>query len=96
MARQLRIEYANAFYYVIQRGIEKKQIFRANSDKEKFLSYFDLAYTTCSAIIHSYILMDNHYHIILGTPRANLSNIMHYLNTRYAVYFNTKYHCCPN
>ncbi|MCX5667148.1 MAG: transposase [Candidatus Omnitrophica bacterium] len=40
------------------------------------------------AIIHSYVLMDNHYHLILETPRANLSRIMHCLNTSYAVYFN--------
>ncbi len=91
MARQLRIEYANAFYHIIQRGIEKKQIFRANQDKEKFLSYIALAHTTYTAVIHSYILMDNHYHLILETPKANLSKIIHYLNTSYAAYFNAKY-----
>lgn len=91
MARQLRIEYPNAFYHIIQRGIEKKQIFRVNRDKEKFLAYIELAHTTYTAVIHSYILMDNHYHLILETPRANLSKIMHYLNTSYASYFNAKY-----
>lgn len=91
MARQLRIEYANAFYHIIQRGIEKKQIFRSSQDKEKFLSYIDLAHTTYTAVIHSYILMDNHFHLILETPKANLSKIMHYLNMSYAAYFNAKY-----
>lgn len=91
MARPLRIEYPNAFYHAIQRGIERKDIFLSDKDKEKFLSYLDLAYQAYGAIIHAYILMKNHYHIIIETPRANLSKVMHYLNTSYAAYFNTKY-----
>lgn len=90
MARSLRIEYPGAFYHVIQRGIERKTIFASDSDKEKFLSYLDSAHIGYSAIVHTYILMNNHYHIILETPRSNLSKIMHYLNTSYAAYFNTK------
>ncbi|MEA3560928.1 MAG: transposase, partial [Candidatus Omnitrophota bacterium] len=90
MARPLRIEYPDAFYHVIQRGIEKKSIFISDNDKERFLLYLASAHTTYNAIIHTYILMNNHYHLILETPRANLSKIMHYLNTSYAVYYNTK------
>jgi len=90
VARPLRIEYKGAFYHVIQRGLERREIFTVDSDKEKFLSYFDSAYTSYEAIIHTYILMDNHYHIILETPRGNLSKIMHYLDASYAAYYNTK------
>ena len=89
MSRPLRIEIKNAFYHVIQRGIEKKDIFINDSDKHKFISYLDRSYTSYSAIIHTYSLMNNHYHLILETPKANLSKIMHFLNTSYAVYFNT-------
>lgn len=91
MARPLRIEYPGAFYHVIQRGIERNNIFLSDKDKEKFFSYLDSAYQTYRAIIHTYILMNNHYHIILETPRANLSKIMHYLNTSYAAHFNAKH-----
>ena len=90
MARALRIEYENAFYHVIQRGIERKNIFSRDADKDKFLSYLNQTHTSYGAIFHGYALMDNHYHIIIETPRANLSKIMHFLNTSYAVYFNTK------
>jgi REP element-mobilizing transposase RayT len=90
MARPLRIEYQDAFYHIIQRGIERRSIFASDDDKNKFLYYLDLAHTAYAAIIHTYVLMDNHYHIILQTPKANLSKIMHYLNTSYAAYFNAK------
>ena len=91
MARPLRIEYQGAFYHVIQRGIERKDIFASDKDKEKFLSYLNASYLTYKAIFHTYCLMNNHYHLVLETPQANLSKIMHYLNTSYAVYFNTKH-----
>ncbi len=91
MARPLRIEYEGAFYHVIQRGIERKAIFASDKDKDRFLSYINASSLSHTAIIHAYVLMNNHYHLILETPRANLSRIMHYLNTSYAAYFNTKH-----
>ena len=91
MTRPLRIEYEGAFYHVIQRGIERKDIFASDKDKEKFLSYLNACFLAYKAIIHTYMLMTNHYHLIIETPQANLSKIMHYLNTSYAAYFNSKY-----
>ncbi len=90
MARPLRIEYEGAFYHIVQRGIERKDIFISDSDKEKFLSYLEFAHTCYGAIFHSYILMNNHYHLILETPRANLAKVMHYINASYAAYYNAK------
>ena len=91
MARPLRIEYEGAFYHVIQRGIERRNIFISDEDKEKLPHYFNLAHAAYNAVFHSYILMNNHYHIILETPRSNLSRVMHYINTAYAAYFNAKH-----
>lgn len=91
MARPLRLEYPGAFYHVIQRGIERKNIFLHDKDKGKFLSYLDASYRAYKALFHTYILMDNHYHLILETPQGNLSKIMHYLNTSYAAYYNSRH-----
>lgn len=91
MARPLRIEYEKAFYHIIQRGTEKKEIFKTGKDKERFLGYLEQAYDRYQSICHTYGLMDNHYHLILETPQPNISKIMHYINTSYAVYYNTKY-----
>jgi REP element-mobilizing transposase RayT len=91
MARQLRIEFPGAFYHVIQRGIERKNIFASDKDKDRFLSYLNAAHLSYGAGFHSYVLMDNHYHLIVETPSAPLSKIMHYIDTAYVAYFNTKY-----
>ena len=91
MARPLRIEYPGAFYHVIQRGIERRAIFTSDIDREKFLCYLNASFLAYKAVFHTYVLMNNHYHLILETPQANLSKIMHYINTGYAAYYNAKH-----
>ncbi len=88
MARPLRIEYPGAFYHIIQRGNERKRIFLSDQDRTKFFEYLSILYNRYNVVIHTYCLMDNHYHLILETKSANLSKMMHCLNTSYTVYFN--------
>ncbi len=90
MARPLRILYAGAFYHVTARGNEKKTIFKHDADYERFLSYMEAVVERYGAVIHAYCLMDNHYHVVIQTPRANLSEVMQYLNGSYTTYINTK------
>jgi len=90
MARPLRIQYEGAFYHVTSRGNERRAIFKADRDREKFLSYLESAHERYGAIIHVYCLMDNHYHLLLETPRGNLSEILHHVNGAYTTYFNLK------
>lgn len=90
MARPLRIEYPGAFYHVIQRGNDRKNIFISDQDRIKFFEYLSVIHTRYKVDIHTYCLMNNHYHLILETKNANLTKAMHYLNTSYTVYFNVK------
>ncbi len=90
MARPLRIQYSGAFYHVTSRGNERKDIFRSERDREKFLSYLRSAHERYGAMFHVYCLMDNHYHLLLETPRGNLSQIIQHLNGAYTTYFNIK------
>ena len=90
LARPLRIEFPGAFYHVTSRGNEKKAVFRNSRDKEKFLSYLESAHDRYGAVIHVYCLMENHYHLLLETPRGNLSQILHHINGAYTTYFNIK------
>lgn len=90
MARPLRISYPGAFYHVISRGNERRDIFKSRSDREKFLSYLESATRRYSARIHAYCLMGNHYHLLMETPDGNLSQIMHHINGAYTTYSNTK------
>lgn len=88
MARPLRIEYPGAFYHVISRGNEQKDIFRIDKDRERFLGYLKSATERYGARIHVYCLMSNHYHLLLETPLGNLSRIMLHIGGAYTNYFN--------
>ncbi|WAC08359.1 MAG: transposase [Thermodesulfobacteriota bacterium] len=90
MARPLRIQYPGAFYHITSRGNEQKTIFKNDRDREKFLSYLESATERYGAAIHVYCLMNNHYHLLMETPRGNLSEIMRHINGAYTTYFNFK------
>lgn len=91
MARQLRIEYPGAFYHITSRGNQKQAIYLSDRDRVDFLDIVGEAHNKFSAIIHTYCLMNNHYHLILETPLGNLSRIMHFINTSYTIFFNKKH-----
>jgi putative transposase len=90
VSRPLRIEYPGAFYHVTSRGNERRTVFQSNRDREKYLSYLELAHERYGAVIHVYCLMGNHYHLLLETPKGNLSKILQYINGAYTTYFNIK------
>jgi len=90
MSRPLRIEYPGAFYHVTSRGNERKMVFQSTRDREKYLTYLESAHHRYGAIIHVYCLMGNHYHLLLETPRGNLSKVLHHINGAYTTYFNIK------
>jgi putative transposase len=90
MARPLRIEYPGAFYHITSRGNERQKIFRSLKDRERFLTYLESATQRYGAVIHVYCLMSNHYHLLLETPRGNLSQIMRHINGAYTTYFNVR------
>jgi len=91
MARQLRVEFEGAFYHVTSRGNLKERIFFNDRDREKFLEILERTKERYSYLLHAYALMDNHYHLLIETPKANLSQIMQNINTSYTVYINRKY-----
>ena len=90
MTRPLRIEYPGAYYHVVNRGNNQENIFKNDRDREKFIEYLERATDRFSTIIHSYCLMDNHYHLLVETLEANLSLSMQWINVSYATYFNRK------
>jgi REP element-mobilizing transposase RayT len=91
MGRPLRVEYAGALYHITSRGNERKKIFVDDGDRKKFLEILEDYHDRYGILIHGYVLMDNHYHLILETPKGNLLKVMHGLNGRYTGYFNRKY-----
>ena len=90
MARPLRIEYEGAFYHVTSRGNERGKVFFEAKDYEKFKDYLKGACEKFGIVIHAYVLMTNHYHLLIETPEANLSRAMHYINGAYTSYLNMR------
>ncbi len=91
MARPIRIEYEHAFYHVVSRGHRRENIFRRDMDRKKFLEKLEQTVERHRLKIHVYVLMRNHYHLLIETPDANLSKAMHDLNASYANWYRSKY-----
>jgi REP element-mobilizing transposase RayT len=91
MGRPLRVEYTGALYHITSRGNERKKIFFDDGDRKKFLAILEDYHNRYGILIHSFVLMDNHYHLILETPKGNLLKVMHGLNGGCTGYFNRKY-----
>ncbi|MCL0068372.1 transposase [Thermodesulfovibrionales bacterium] len=91
MGRPLRIEYPGALYHITNRGNERRAIFTDDSDRSKFLEILKDYHKRYGILIHSYVLMDNHYHLVIETPQGNLLKVMHGLNGGYTGYYNRRY-----
>ena len=91
MARPWRIQYTNAMYHIMSRGVAQGEVFYAEEDYHKFLEYLEKTSEKFQLEIFAFVLMGNHYHLFLLTKEANLSRAMQWLQTSYSVYFNRKY-----
>ena len=91
MSRPLRVEYPGALYHVMSRGNERQRIVRDDKDREKRLYWLDRTVQTCEWRLHAFVIMGNHDHLFVETPRANLSAGMQLLNGSYTSYFNRRH-----
>jgi len=73
------------------RGTERCALFHTRRDREHLLELFESAVERHRILIHTYVLMTNHYHLIVQTPDANLSVAMQWINLSYSAWFNTKH-----
>src|SRR5205823_7979346 len=72
MARNLRMEYAGAIYHVINRGDRREPIFRDDQDRQRFLETLGEACRKAGWEVQGWCLMNNHFHLVMETPQANL------------------------
>ncbi len=91
MARPTRIHAVGAWYHVTARGNERRAIFRDDQDRLHFLELLDEAVGRFGLCVHAYVLLDNHYHLLVETPLANLSAAMQWLGVSYTVWFNRRH-----
>lgn len=88
MARPLRLHFAHAIYHVINRGNYREPIFGTAGAAEAFEQCLFAAAERHHWRLHAYVVMNNHFHLALETPEANLTESVHWLESTYATRFN--------
>ncbi len=91
MARPLRIQLPGALYHITSRGNARAPIFLADPDRHAFFDVLEGVVERYNWICHAYCLMTNHYHLLIETPEANLSQGMRQLNGLYTQRFNRRH-----
>lgn len=91
MARPLRIQYPGAAYHITCRGNDRKDIFKDNIDRKKLLEILVHSLMVYKVKLFSYVLMDNHFHLLVETPLGNLSEFMRQFNITYTGYYNRRH-----
>lgn len=91
MSRPLRLDHAGALWHVTSRGNERREVFRDDVDRREMLQILGRVVDLFGWQLHAWVLMGNHYHLLLGTPEATLSRGMRQLNGDYAGHFNRRH-----
>ncbi|HKQ39084.1 MAG TPA: transposase [Verrucomicrobiae bacterium] len=91
MARPLRIERPGAWYHLTARGNERQAIYRDQRDYQHFCELLANAVAQFRWRLHAYVLMKNHFHLMVETIEPNLSASMQWLGVSYTVWFNRRH-----
>ncbi len=91
MARSTRWAIANGLYHVMNRGVEKRDIVMDDVDRREWMRLLDRVARRCEWRVFAYVLLDNHFHLFIRTPNADLSVGMHDLQSGYATLFNQRH-----
>jgi putative transposase len=91
MARKARVEFEGAVYHVLDRGDRREAIFRDDEDRRRFLKTLGEACARTGWRVHAFVLMGNHYHLMIETPQANLVAGMRWLQTTVTIRYNARH-----
>lgn len=91
MARALRIEQPGGWYHLTARGNERKAIYLDDADRRHFCELLAETVARFRMSLHAYVLMGNHYHLMVELAETNLSRAMQWLNVSYSVWFNRRH-----
>ncbi len=94
MARSLRLDYSGALWHVTARGNERKPIYKDSEDCVVFLDVLGRTVAQYRWRLHAFVLMPNHYHLLVETPVATLSRGMRQLGGVYTQRFNRRWSRC--
>jgi len=85
------LEYPGAWWHVFSRGVDRKDVFRGDQDRRHFLGLLAVAVPHFRWRLHAYVLMANHYHLLVETVEPTLSRGMKKIGGDYATWFNKKH-----
>jgi len=91
MARKVRVEYRGAIYHVMSRGNRREKICRTERDRAEFQRALAEVCERSDWQIHAWVLMPNHFHLLLETPKANLVAGMKWFLGTYTMRFNRRH-----
>ena len=91
MPRAPRIEFAGALYHVMNRGNHLEPIFRDEADRIMFLKTLAETGESAGWSVHGFVLMTNHYHLLIETHRPTLVKGMQHLNSTYTQRYNVRH-----
>jgi REP element-mobilizing transposase RayT len=91
MTRPLRIDVAGGWYHITSRGQRRQLIYCDGRDRREFIARLAEASRRYRVEVHAYVLMPNHYHLLLRTPKANASAAMQWLNNGYGMWWNRRH-----
>ena len=91
MARKLRVQYPGAIYHLMNRGDRREPIFKDDADRARFLETLGQCCTKTEWQVHAWCLMNNHFHLVIETPKANLVAGMKWFLGTYTARFNRRH-----
>jgi len=91
MPRKARIDAPGALHHIIVRGIDQRQIFRDDRDRDQFIQRLSDILSDTETPCFAWALIPNHVHLLLKTGLTPIATIMRRLLTGYAVYFNRRH-----
>lgn len=84
MPRRLRIQYPGAIYHVMARGNGRQKIVRDDADREQLLAGLERCVHRNGWRIFAFVVLSNHFHLVLKTPEPNLARGMQVFLSSYA------------
>jgi REP element-mobilizing transposase RayT/DNA-binding transcriptional ArsR family regulator len=85
------VDFPDALYHVTSRGNGRQEVFWTDDDRQRFLGQLADGVASAAIVLYAFAVMDNHFHLLARTPRANLSQFMQRLNSSYALYARFKH-----
>jgi len=93
MARPLRIDVVGGWYHITARRHSRARLFLDDRDGAHFLELLEEVTERFRVEVHAYVLMANHYHLLIRTPEANASRAIQWLNQSYGMWWNRRHRC---